>query len=313
MSFAAPIWLLVLALIPLALIAQRASAGRARKHAIRHPAVATLMVAAGTTSTYRRHLPAAAVLAAIAALALTLARPQHTVHVPIGAASLVLVTDHSGSMAATDVQPTRLGAAVRAADTFIGELPSTVRLGAVTFSTVPDAEQAPVADHAAAREVIHGQQADGGTDTGDALQAALTLLHATDKRHPPSAIVLLSDGSANLGPNPIGVAQIAKQERIPIYTVALGTPNGVLNAGPFNQAVPVPPDPELMSQIASLSGARSFSAQSADQLSSIYQALGNKLTTVARQREITPAFAIAAGVLVLAALGLATIRAERLA
>jgi Ca-activated chloride channel homolog len=165
--------------------------------------------------------------------------------------------------------------------------------------------QGPVTNHSAARTIVNELSAGGGTDTGDALALALQLLHGASPKHPPAAIVLLSDGAANAGPDPVSVARQAAQDRIPIYTVALGTPGGVLgNAGPFGGAVPVPPDPQLMQEIAQVSGAHAFNAQSADELSSIYKRLGSQLGTVSRQREITFVFAIAGLVaLVVAAAG----------
>jgi Ca-activated chloride channel family protein len=220
--------------------------------------------------------------------------------VAVDQASIMLVTDHSGSMAATDVQPTRLAAAEQAADTFIARLPSGVRVGAVAFSSSPDASQGPVADHSAARQIIDNQSAGGATATGDALEVALQLLRGGDAKHPPSAIVLLSDGSANSGANPVSVARAAARERIPIYTVALGTPDGVLQTpDPYQPTVPVPPDPALMQQIAQASGGRTFNAQSADELSSIYTKLGSRLGSTTRKSDWTAVFAAGALVLVL--------------
>ena len=293
MSFASPLWLGALALIPIAMAASIAARRRAKRYAVRFPAVSTLQLAAGTGGSWRRRLPAALALAAIAALALALARPHVSYSAPVNEASVMLVTDHSGSMAATDVQPTRLAAAERAADTFIDRLPAKVLVGAVAFSDSPDAVQAPQANHAAARGVIDGQTANGATATGDALELALQLLRGSNPKHPPSAIVLLSDGAANSGVDVSTVAREAARDKIPISTVALGTPNGVLQTGdPFQPSVAVPPDPQLMQQIAELSGGRFFNAQSADQLSSIYKGLADKLGTVTRKREVTVAFAI---------------------
>jgi Ca-activated chloride channel family protein len=305
MSFASPLWLGALALIPIAILASIVARRRARRFAVRFPAVSTLQLAAGAGSSWRRHLPAAFALAAIAALALALARPHVSYSAAVGKASLMLVTDHSGSMAADDVRPTRLDAAERAANTFIDQLPGNVLVGAIAFSSSPDAVQSPVTDHAAARAIIDGQNADGSTATGDALQLALQLLRGADKKHPPSAIVLLSDGSANAGVDVSTVARQAAQDKIPIDTVALGTANGVLqNPDPFGSPIAVPPDPQLMQQIAQLSGGRSFNAQTADQLSSIYKTLGHKLGTVTRKREVTAVFV--AGGLALLLLGAAT-------
>ncbi len=294
MSFAAPVWLAALGLIPLAIAASIAARRRARRYAVRFPAASTLaLAAAGAGTSWRRHLPAAFALAAIAALALALARPHVSYSAAVNQASIMLVTDHSGSMAATDVEPTRLAAAERAADTFIDRLPSQVLVGAIAFSDSPDAVQAPQADHAAAKAIIDGQNANGATATGDALQLALQLLHGSNAKHLPSAIVLLSDGAANAGVDVSTVAQEAARDKIPIDTVALGTPDGVLPSPvPFGPPVAVPPDPALMQQIAELSGGRSFNAQSADQLSSIYKQLADRLGSVTRRREVTVAFAI---------------------
>jgi Ca-activated chloride channel homolog len=293
MSFSSPLWLAALALVPIAIAASVLARHRARRYAVRFPAVSTLRLASAGGASWQRHLPAAFALAAIAALALALARPHVSYSAAVGQASVMLVTDHSGSMAATDVQPTRLAAAERAANTFIDQLPGNVLVGAVAFSDSPDAAQAPVSDHSAARAIIDAQSANGATATGDALALALQLLHGTDKKHPPSAIVLLSDGAANAGVDVSTVAREAAQEKIPIDTVALGTPNGVLpSPDPFMPPQPVPPDPQLMQEIARLSGGRSFNAQSADQLSSIYKSLGRQLGSVTRKRDVTAAFAI---------------------
>lgn len=303
MSFADPLWLLALLLLPLALLAQRLARRRARSYAVRFPAAATVRraLAQGGDRRPRRQLPIMALLAAAAAIVVAIAAPRVSVRAAVRQASLMLVLDHSGSMAATDVLPTRLRAAMKAANTFIDQLPGTARVGVVAFSSTPDVVQQPVTDHRAARRVIDSQRAGGGTDTGPALQLALQLLHGARRNHPPSAIVLLSDGAANLGISPVTVAAVARREHIPIYTVALGTPGGVLNEGLFAPAVPVPPDPQLMAAIARTSGGRAYDAQTAGHLSSIYRTLGRSLGSVSRKRAIDVYFLIAAGVLLLAA------------
>jgi Ca-activated chloride channel family protein len=300
MSFGAPLWLLALALVPAAIVAAIRARRRANRYAIRFPAMSTLRAAVAAEPSRSRHLPAALAVAAIGLLAIALARPHITYRAATNSASLMLITDHSGSMAATDVQPTRLAAADSAANTFIDQLPRTVRVGAIGFGSSPDAVQGPAANHAAARSLIDAQSANGGTDTGDALSLALQLLQGSNPKHAPAAIVLLSDGAANAGPSPVAVARQAAQDHIPIYTVALGTPNGVIQSpNPYEPSVSVPPDPQLMAQIAQVSGARAFNAQSADQLSSIYKHLGSQLSTVSRKREITVVFAVAGLVLLL--------------
>lgn len=304
MSFGSPLWLIGLALVPALLGASLVARRRARRYVIRFPAVSTLRLAARGGTSWRRQLPVACVLAAIAALAVALARPHVSYSAAVKATTVMLVADESGSMAATDVKPTRLAAAERAADGFIDHLPANARVGAIAFSSAPNDVQAPTLNHGAARAVIDRQVANGATATGDALELALRLLHTRQTRPGAGAIVLVSDGAANAGISAITAARLAARERIPIYTVALGTPSGTLpNPEPFSPPLSVPPDPELMRQIAAVARGREFDAQSADRLSSIYKGLGTRIGSVTRKREITADFAI--GGLVLLLLGAA--------
>ncbi|MEA2298489.1 MAG: Ca-activated chloride channel [Solirubrobacteraceae bacterium] len=311
MSFASPLWLFGLLLVPLALAAHLAARRRARRYAVRFTALPALRLAAGSSSPWRRHLPTAVLLAALAVLALTLARPQRAVHIPVGRASIVLVLDHSGSMDATDVRPSRLAAAQKAATTFIGRMPAQVRIGVVTFSSAADSVQAPSLDHAAARRIVAAQLAFGATATGDALALALELLHQGPKL--PAAIVLLSDGTANAGQDPLTVAAAAAAQKVPIYTVALGTQNATVpNPNPFGAPLAAPPDPELMAAIAKASRAQTFTADSAGSLNSIYQRLGSQLGTATRKEDVSSSFAVAGLLLLAAAAGASLALGSRL-
>jgi Ca-activated chloride channel family protein len=309
--------LLALLLVPLALFAQLAARRRARRYAVRFPAAATLARAAGRTPGWRRGLPIALLLTSIAALALALAKPQKTVAVPVERASIMLVTDHSRSMMAEDVDPTRLAAAKRAAHTFLDQLPPGVRVGVTTFSDVPDGTQTPTRDHALVRRMVDAQIANGGTATGDALQVALDTLErepkGPDGRRPPSAIVLLSDGTTTIGRDPVGVAETARGLKIPIYTVALGTRDATVpNPGFGPPLLSVPPDPETLRRIADASGGHAYSAQDDQQLSTIYRTLGSQLGTRDVKREVTAAFAVGGLVLLLGAAAASTRWAGRL-
>lgn len=302
MSFHDPLWLLALLLVPAVVLWQLLTRRRrTTRYAIRFTAVSTVREVVQTGGRWAARVAAVSVLLAIAVAAAALARPRIPHRVPIGQASLMLIIDHSGSMAASDVDPTRLKAATRAANTFIDQLPKSARVGVIGFADTSDYVQRPTIHHSVVRSVIDSQVANGGTATGPALDLALSLLRGSDKHHPPSAIVLLSDGAANVGINPVVPARQARQDKIPIYTVALGTRGGVLNLGPFSRPEPVPPDPELMRAIAQESGGRTFNAQSASQLSSIYSALGQQLSTVVHHKDITAEVALAAAALLLIA------------
>jgi Ca-activated chloride channel family protein len=304
MSFASPLWLLGLLLLPLALWAWWARRRRAPRYAIRFTALPALReaVGGGGAPAWRPYVPVAFMLAALAALVFTLAKPQRTVAVPIERATIMLVTDHSRSMEADDVLPNRLSAAQAAARTFLKQLPKQVRVGVVAFSTAPDAVQTPTNDHAAVLRIIDAQFPDGATAIGDALIVALNAIDTGVKagKRPPAAIVLLSDGKTTTGHDPVGVALDAGRRHVPIYTVSLGTNEGVVTAPGYGY-IPVPPDPETLGAIARESGGHAFSAQDESRLSSIYKNLGSKLGTKKNKREATAAFAVGALVLLLGA------------
>jgi len=306
-SFSAPLWLAALAVLPLGLAAQRIARGRARRYALRFPALESARSAAAVEGRWRRHVAVAALLLAAAALAVALARPRVSTTTAIREASLVLVLDHSGSMQSTDVAPTRLGAAVAAATTFLDQLPATIRVGFVGFSTTPDTVLAPTTNRGAIRAALDAQAANGSTATGNALEVAIGLLQAVGRRRGRAAIVLLSDGAANAGQSPVVAAHTAAHDDISIDTVALGTPNGTVTLEPFEPPISVPPDPQLMQQIALASGGRSFDAQDAGSLDSIYRGLGVALGSRSQARDITGVF-VAIGLVLALLAALAGVR-----
>jgi Ca-activated chloride channel homolog len=294
-NFGSPAVLLALFAIPAIIGIYALAQRRRRRYAVRFTAVPVLagVLAAGSVSRWRRHLPAALLLAALAALLVALAKPQTTVAVPVEKASVMLVTDQSGSMRADDVAPSRLAAAQQAARDFLGKVPKELQVGAVSFSDVPQSVSPPTTDREDVRSLIDGLNADGGTAAGDALQSALDALDDAGvggKGRPPAAIVLLSDGATTTGSDPVEVAREAGKRDIPIYTVALGTPDGTVPGG-FGGSIPVPPDPETLRAISKASGGTAYTANDADQLSGVYENLGSRLGTKKEEREITAVFA----------------------
>jgi Ca-activated chloride channel family protein len=295
MSFAAPIFLLALLALPAGAALHALAQRRRRRYAVRFPGTGVAALAAPVAPRWRRHLPAALLAAGAAALALALARPEATVAVPVEQASVVLVTDTSRSMTATDVRPDRLAAARSAAEGFLDEAPEELRVGAVAFSDTARVVQPPTTDHQQVRGALAGLVADGGTATGDGLDAALRALEPDQggDRRPPAAVVLLSDGKQTAGRDAVAVAQEAGRLKVPVYTVALGTPDGVVDGN-----LRVPPDPQALAQIAQASGGQAFEASDGDQLTAVYERLGSQLGTREETREITAAFA-GAGLLLL--------------
>jgi Ca-activated chloride channel family protein len=298
-SFAAPLVLIALAAIPV-LIALYGGVQRDRRRAA--TAFAAPALAASVTPRrpgWRRHAPMLVVLIAIAVLVLAAAKPQRSIAVPVERASIMLVTDVSGSMQATDVRPTRLEAARAAARRFVRAVPKGVNVGVMALSSKPRVLASPTRDRDAVNAALDQLTPRGGTGTGEAIQAATRILnHApgVGGKRPPAAIVLISDGSSTGSIDPVAAAQAARKLHIPIYTVALGTAQGTITvprpggAG-GTETRKVPPDPQSLSEIAKASGGKTYTAADASKLKDVYERLGSLLGTKKEKREITAGFA----------------------
>lgn len=311
MTFRDPAMLGGLILLPLAALAYLSLQRRRRQEAtaFANPALLPNLVTARPG--WRRHLPPLLVLAALGALVIALARPQRTVAAPQRAATVMMVTDTSGSMNAEDVDPDRLTAAVNAARKLTDELPENFRLGLVTFADFADVQAPPTTDRDPVKAGLDRLRASGGTAMATGLQRAIELArtpvpdeNGTGTRRLPSVLVLLSDGKDTQSPiDPLEVARQAKELKIPIFAIALGTPTGeveVQDQFGFTQRIPVPPDTETLREIARITGGRYFAAPDAARLKSIYANLGTRLSSKPIEREVTAAFAGGAVVLLLA-------------
>jgi Ca-activated chloride channel family protein len=300
MSLSAPLHLAALLLLPLAGALWAVERRRRRRFAVRHPGARIAAGVAGAAPAWRRRLPAALLALAACFLAVAFARPETTVAVPVERASVMLVTDESGSMLAEDVDPSRLRAAQDAATSFMDRVPDESLVGFVGYSSGVQTMLEPTTDHDTVRTAIGGLRAEGGTATGDALTTALDRLEARraeDGAVAPAAIVLLSDGKTTQGSDPVEAATRAARLNIPISTVALGTSDGVV-IGPTGEPLAVPPDPETLRQIAERSGGRAFEVTDPGELDRVYEQLGSRIGTRQEQREVSAAF-VAGGLLLL--------------
>jgi Ca-activated chloride channel family protein len=296
MSFLHPAVLIALVAIPLLAIWYVRQQRRRRDAAA---AFASPVFAASVTPRrprWRRHLPMVAFATALAVLIAAAARPQRTVAVPVETASIMLANDTSGSMAAKDVAPSRLAAAEKAANQFLAKVPASVKVGLLEFNTHVALLQSPTTDHALVSSAIAQLRVTGGTAIGDALRTALRTLTSAPKvngKEPPAAIVLLSDGSNDVGSDPITAAEQAATQHIPVYTVELGTAGGTVAEKRGNRTVPVPvpPNPQQLAEIARVSHGQGFTATNAKGLDTIYQRLGAELGHKKVKHEMTATFA----------------------
>jgi Ca-activated chloride channel homolog len=340
LSFKSP-WMLLGLLVLAAAVGLWLLAERRRmRYAVRYTNVDVLATVVSGRS-WLRFVPAVLVVVGLGSLLVGLARPQVERQLLKEHATVILVVDTSRSMQAEDVAPTRLGAAQEALRTFLDHAPHGLRVGLIVFAGEAQVATPPTQDHAlvgTAVDQIDQYLVFGGTAIGDALQTAVDLgkqvtggdeeqgqvtlgtprspvrflaqaSTCSDEKSPVS-ILFLSDGAQTRGVlQPLQGAALAKQACFPVYTIALGTPEGVIDRGPFGgfpgqdtgQLIPVPPDPETLQAIAQTTGGQFSWARTADAVQQAYSNLGSRLGREPGESEITWLFvAIAAGLLVLA-------------
>jgi Ca-activated chloride channel homolog len=332
MSFEAPWLLAALLLVPLAAVGYWLLMRRHTRYAVRFTNLEVLAAVAGQRRSWLRHLPAALLLASLAALCVAFARPTVTTQAPNERASVVLVVDVSGSMRANDVKPSRLAAAKQAMRSFLDRAPDSLRVGIVAFSDEPLVAVSPTVDRDAPSQGIDLLGPGFGTALGDALgrsvelartataetgevgQAPARALKDEDGRSLAS-ILLLSDGAQTRGLlSPGQGAEQAQVAGIPVYTIALGTDDGTILAGPpgQEQVIPVPPDRETLAAIAEFTGGETYDAESAEALEKVYAGLGSRVGRIDRPREVTAMFVAAGALLLTGAVGAALLGAPRL-
>ncbi len=254
-----------------------------------------------------RHLPLVLLLLALGAMVVGVARPHATVSVPREEATVILAVDVSRSMKATDVEPTRLDAARAAAKAFLAEVPERFRVGVVSFATRAAVGVPPTEDRSLVDASLDTLRPGEGTAIGDAVALSVRLgqrERESDGAVPPRAVLLISDGARDGGRiEPAAAAERARLQGIPVYTVLVGTPDGVVEetlTGGFRRIIRVPPSPETLQQLAEISGGEFFTATDDEQLSRVYEDLGSRLGERKESREITDVFAAGAAALLLA-------------
>jgi Ca-activated chloride channel family protein len=267
---------------------------------------------------WRRHLPLTVLLVAFVLLIVGVARPHAVVSEGREDATVMLVIDTSRSMSATDVQPSRLGAARGAAEAFLRSVPEKFRVGVVAFASLAVVTLPPTDDRMLAAEALATLRTGEGTALGDAILLAADLglkERADDGTVPPTSILLISDGAPDGGEvEPLEAAERAKELGIPVYTVVVGTPEGIVEVpleGGFTQRIAVPPEPDRLKEIAAVTGGEHFTATDPEALQAVYEDLGSRLGSRDVRREVTNAFAGGAVLFLLAGAALSALWLRR--
>lgn len=307
MSFSSPYWLLALLLLPLLVGAYIWRERQRQRSAAAWASPALVPNLVDRAPGRRRHIPAVLLLVALAAMIVGVARPHATLTVRREEATVLLVMDVSRSMSATDVPPTRLQAAKTAALEFADKVPKKFRIGVVSFATRAQVALPPTADRDLLRASLGELHTGEGTSIGDAVALAASIPRGerADGVIPPTSMLLISDGARDGGRRaPLAAARQAKAQHVPVYTILLGTPNGVVQhklPGGYNETIRVPPSAQTLQAIAKTSGGEFFAASNDKRLSDVYDALRSRLGHKRQSREITDGFAGGAALLLLAA------------
>jgi Ca-activated chloride channel family protein len=341
MSFLWPSMLWLALMLPACVAAYAWLLGR-RKAAIAYPDLALVREAVGRAAGWRRHVPPALLLLALAAAILATARPTTVVTLPSQYRTIVLAIDVSLSMRAADIAPDRITAAQAAARAFVEQQPPGARIGLVSFGGSAQLVQKPTdrADELIA--AIDRMQLQQATATGSALAVALAALlpdegidvesiifgrgpvrdaarsrpigsSAAPRQEAPAAvrpgsyargvIVLLSDGRRTTGPDPLEVAKIAADRGVRVFTVGFGTAQGT-TIGFDGWSAFVQLDEETLKAVADITRGEYRHAGTALDLQKVYRDLNARFVMERRDTEVTALFSAAAALLAALAGGL---------
>ena len=335
MSFLWPEMLWLLTAVPALIAAYVFLLGRKKKTALRYSNLNLVKEAMAAGLRYRRHIPPLLFLLALTLLILAMARPSAVVTLPTHQRTVILAMDTSGSMRATDVEPSRMAAAQAAAKSFVTDQPRGTRIGVVTFAGTAAVAQAPTDNREETLAAIDRFQLQRATAVGAGIlmslkaifpdaefdlrswnprresQAAAPLDQAGKPEKPEfkpvppgsytsAVIILLTDGQSNVGPDPIESARIAAERGVRVYTVGFGTTEGeVIRFEGWSMRVRL--DEQTLTKIAELTQGEYYYAGSAEDLKKVYQTLSSRLVFVTRETEITALFSAAAAFLALIA------------
>ncbi|MBK0394605.1 VWA domain-containing protein [Ramlibacter algicola] len=339
MQFLWPEFLWLLLLAPLLVLLYLWLLRRKKKMAVRYASLSIVKEAMGKGPGWRRHVPPVLFFLALVTMLLAAARPTAVITLPSQQQTIILAMDVSGSMRATDVQPSRLEAAQAAAKAFLAELPRHVKVGIVAFAGSAQVAQLPTVNREDLVTAIDRFQLQRATATGNAIVISLATLfpdqgielaalqvgrerprgfaidgeHKEKKEFTPvapgsynsAAIIMLTDGQRTTGVDPLEAAKMAADRGVRVYTVGIGTVDGE-TIGFEGWSMRVRLDEETLKQIANKTSAEYFYAGTAQDLKKVYNTLSSKLTVEKKETEVSALFAlVAAGLsLVAAALSL---------
>jgi Ca-activated chloride channel family protein len=317
MHFLSPAWLLLLLGVAALLVAYVVVQLRRKKFVARFSNLELLGTVAPRRPGWRRHLTFALLLIGLTVLSLGVARPAAAVKVPRERATVIMAIDVSLSMEATDVLPNRIQAAKTAAKKFSGLLPARINLGLVSFARGASVVVPPTVDRDAVNRGIESLKLDNYTAIGEGIFVSLDAIRqfalsttAKGDAAPPARIVLLSDGSNTTGRSVPSAIQAARKAHVEVSTIAFGTPTGTVTYD--GQTLPVPADTQTLGEIAAQTGGSFHTAESVQELESVYKNIGSQIGYTTTHKDISWRFLATGLIVLLAAAGTSMLWAGRL-
>jgi Ca-activated chloride channel homolog len=313
MTFRSP-WLLVLLVVIPGVVAAYMWARRWRGRRMAGLAAQGLRATDPGKRRYVRQLPFALFMLALAVLIVAIAQPMATIATPKRQATVVLAIDVSNSMAATDVKPSRLGAAKAVAEAFVRRQPSGVKIGVVAFGQNAVIVQRPTTGHASTLQAINRLSLGGGTTIAQGILTSLDAIAGKTIKvnekalasqsanvnigfYGGATIVLLSDGENTSQTSPVPLAQLASVAGVHIQTVGVGTAAGTtVKIDGFSIGTAL--DPSTMQSMAKVAGGSYYQASNSSAVTAISKTINLHLTMVKQHTEIAALFAMA-GILLL--------------
>ena len=339
MTFMWPDVLWLLATVPVLIYVYFFLLRRKKQAALRYANLELVKEAMGAGRKFRRHIPPLLFVSALTILILAVARPSAVVTLPTHQRTIILAMDISGSMRATDVEPSRIAAAQTAAKSFVADQAHGTRIGVVTFAGSAALAQTPTDNREDVIAAIDRFQLQRATAIGSGILVSLKAifpdaefdLRSSNPRRDPSrdsqrgapldparepekpavkpvppgsfgsaVIILLTDGQSNVGPDPIESARIASERGVRVYTVGFGTTEGeILRFEGWSMRVRL--DEETLKKIAEMTQGEYYYAGTAADLKKVYQTLNTRLVFETKETEITALFSAAAAVLAITA------------
>ena len=308
LSFGAPAWLWLLVVVAALAVAYVVAQRRRSRYTVTLTNLDLLSSVMPRRPAWRRHVPPVLLLLATLIMVLGLAGPTVKMPDPSRSSVVVLAVDTSPSMMANDVPPTRSDAMKAAVRNFLSSVPEDTKVGLVSFAASANVDVPPTADHDAVDAALGRLRFQSNTSLSQATLTSLNTLRATGGSS--AGIVILSDGLSNTGPPPEAAIDAARAARVPISTIALGTPAGKVQLASGTKDVPI--DTRELGRLAQETGGLSFTAANERELQAIYSNIGQSVTPPIVPVDISIWFFLSALIATIAAAGLSLLWFSRM-